>query len=224
MEWHERIVALRTSKGLKRADLSRASGVSYDSLNKYERGEVEQPRGKTLKKIAAALGTTEFFLRYGTDAQTLENKHSVNLNDQLPINNTIGKSTYMVPLFGSPIGGPKGEFDMSEEIGKLRLICSLDHEDLTRLYAVRVRGDFMEPKFFDGEAAVCDPGVDCLVGDFVLAQIRQDDGKPLAYVKRLVRYTTAELVLEQFKPAETLTFDGADVVSVHPILWSGRWR
>ena len=68
--WNQRLIALRVNQRMSRAELARRAGVSYDSLNKYERGEVDQPRGKMLQKLAVVLGTTEQELRYGFDAET----------------------------------------------------------------------------------------------------------------------------------------------------------
>ncbi|MCP4384839.1 MAG: XRE family transcriptional regulator, partial [Hyphomicrobiales bacterium] len=60
-------------------------------------------------------------------------------------------------------------------------------------------------------------------GEFTVAQISGGDGgPPLAFVKRFVRWTDKVLVLEQFNPAEELTFPGSDVVSVHLIVQSGQ--
>jgi 3,4-dihydroxy 2-butanone 4-phosphate synthase/GTP cyclohydrolase II len=47
------------------ADLSRRSGVAYDNIAKYLRGDVDHPRGKNLARLAAALGLSEAELRYG---------------------------------------------------------------------------------------------------------------------------------------------------------------
>lgn len=49
------------------ADLARASGLPYDSVNKYVRGDVENPRGKAMAKLAAAVGVTENWLRFGDE-------------------------------------------------------------------------------------------------------------------------------------------------------------
>jgi SOS-response transcriptional repressor LexA len=65
MKWNDRLAALVKQKGLSKAELSRMSRVPYDSVNKYLRGEVENPRGDTLDKLAAALGTTSLHLREG---------------------------------------------------------------------------------------------------------------------------------------------------------------
>jgi 3,4-dihydroxy 2-butanone 4-phosphate synthase/GTP cyclohydrolase II len=47
------------------AELSRRSGVAYDSIVKYLRGDVDHPRGESLARMAEALGLSEAELRYG---------------------------------------------------------------------------------------------------------------------------------------------------------------
>jgi 3,4-dihydroxy 2-butanone 4-phosphate synthase / GTP cyclohydrolase II len=47
------------------AELSRRSGVGYENIVKYLRGDVDHPRGENLARIADALGLSEAELRYG---------------------------------------------------------------------------------------------------------------------------------------------------------------
>lgn len=61
--WHKRMIESAEGKGWNQADLARASGVPYESLTKYWRGAVENPRGQTLAKIAKALGVSVGWLR-----------------------------------------------------------------------------------------------------------------------------------------------------------------
>lgn len=63
--WHLRLRTAVDEKGWTIKELSKRSGVSYDSVNKYLRGEVAQPRGKTLDKIADALQTSSLYLKEG---------------------------------------------------------------------------------------------------------------------------------------------------------------
>lgn len=67
MEWHERLQRQIDKLGIDMAELSRRSGVNYDSINKYLRGDVKQPRGNILAKLAKAVGVTEIWLRDGME-------------------------------------------------------------------------------------------------------------------------------------------------------------
>lgn len=68
MTWNERLLARMKVLGMNTAELARLSGLPYDSVNKYVRGDVENPRGKAMAKLAAAVGVTENWLRFGDEA------------------------------------------------------------------------------------------------------------------------------------------------------------
>ncbi|RFB80134.1 3,4-dihydroxy-2-butanone-4-phosphate synthase [Methylovirgula sp. 4M-Z18] len=55
----------RQELGLSIADLARQSGLAYENVAKYVRGEVENPRGGSLSALAVALGMSEQGLRFG---------------------------------------------------------------------------------------------------------------------------------------------------------------
>lgn len=57
----EDIKNLRTSKGLTQQELSRMTGISVNSLSRYERG-LRQPTVEAVSKIAKALGIDPFSL------------------------------------------------------------------------------------------------------------------------------------------------------------------
>lgn len=73
MEWHERINREIRRLGWTKAELSRRSGVSYDRINKYLRGDIDQPRVGVLAQIANALGVSEHWLHYGVDMPSSHN-------------------------------------------------------------------------------------------------------------------------------------------------------
>src|SRR5271166_5483508 len=65
MTWWQRLEARLVERGMSMAELSRRSGVAYDNIAKYLHGEVDNPRGESLARIAEAVGLTEAELRYG---------------------------------------------------------------------------------------------------------------------------------------------------------------
>src|SRR5688572_13560366 len=100
MKWNDRLKRIVEDKALSMAELQRLSGIPYDSINKYLRGEVENPRGDTLHRLATAVGTTETFLRSG-------------LVDRKPL------SSRVVPFRGKVAAGlwrevDEGDFDPEE--------------------------------------------------------------------------------------------------------------
>ena len=63
--WAKRLNDAFGQSGWTKAELSRRSGVNYDSLNKYLTGKVEQPRGDSLPRLAKSLGISGLWLREG---------------------------------------------------------------------------------------------------------------------------------------------------------------
>lgn len=69
MEWFERLQARVRELGWSKRELHRRSDVPYDSVVKYLKGDVDNPRGDILDKLATAVGVTEVWLRYGVDRE-----------------------------------------------------------------------------------------------------------------------------------------------------------
>lgn len=127
-----------------------------------------------------------------------------------------------IPLYGSAVGGEDGQFILNGN----KLDDILAPPSLTGIgeaYAVQIAGDSMSPRYEDGETVFVNPKRRPVKGDYVIAQIHLDEtSPPHAYIKRLIRRTEKELVLEQFNPQRLLTFDGNQVASVHYVLRSGE--
>ncbi|MBO6755706.1 MAG: helix-turn-helix transcriptional regulator [Roseibium sp.] len=63
--WNERFKRLRKEKFPTMRAFADASQLSYDVVNKYERGDIRNPRGETFEVMAKTLGVTASYLRYG---------------------------------------------------------------------------------------------------------------------------------------------------------------
>jgi phage repressor protein C with HTH and peptisase S24 domain len=88
------------------------------------------------------------------------------------------------------------------------------------LYAIYFHGESMMPRFEPGEVGIVDPTRPAGPGDYVLVQLNngEEDHVTSVLVKRLVRTSARELVLEQFNPPATFTVPKARVARVHRIL------
>ncbi len=70
MNWWDRLETQMKSLGWSKAELSRRSGIPYDSVNKYLRGNVEQPRGEIMQTLADTVGMTLLELRDGISPES----------------------------------------------------------------------------------------------------------------------------------------------------------
>lgn len=215
MEWYGRLKEAMDERGWSMAELARRSGVPYDSINKYLRGDIEQPRGDTIDRLAKAIERDPLWLREG-----LEKSNAV-IGEKIQREPGWEPPTF-IPLYGQAVGGEHGEFVLNgNKLADILAPPSLSHTH--GAYAVSVAGDSMSPRYEDGETVFVDPRKRVIRGDYVVVQIQtHEEGPLLAYVKRFLRHTDKELVLEQFNPPKELRFPHRQVVSVDFVALGGR--
>ena len=128
--WTDRLRDKFADTGWTMAELSRRSGVGYDSLNKYMRGDVDNPRGPALAKLAKALDVSVEWLKVG-DGGVMT----------LPVVGYIGGGAEFHAIDDNAKGG--GIDTITAPPG-----CADDS------VAVQIRGDSMMPVYNDGDILV----------------------------------------------------------------------
>jgi len=92
----------RRARGLSQAELAEASGVERSHLAKIERGEVEEPRPDTLRRLAEALGVEVVDLIYGElsvgifgapEGLVRGSEHHRNITASSPKNGRVARET-----------------------------------------------------------------------------------------------------------------------------------
>lgn len=128
----------------------------------------------------------------------------------------------ILPVYGQDVAGEHGEFDLNGNV-LFEVACPPQLSQSTDAYAVEVLGETMWPRYRDGEIVYCDPNRRVKKGDFVVAQVIEDENATTtkAFVKMFSHHNDKELVLEQFNPPQKLVFPHDKVVSVHTITLSG---
>lgn len=88
------------------------------------------------------------------------------------------------------------------------------------LYAIYYQGSSMEPRFEAGEVGIVDPSRPARIGDYVVAQLREEGGDDVVsvIVKRLVGQAAKEYTFQQFNPPLTFSIDRAQVKRLHRIV------
>lgn len=134
----------------------------------------------------------------------------------------VALSGVLIPVMGQGAAGPDGSFEFNgEPISYIPAPPRLTH--VRGAYAVYVRGDSMEPRYFSGEVVYVDPHKQPERGRFVVAQIAGDEGAaPDAYVKQFLSQDARNLRLMQYNPRKELTFPVKRVVAVHRIVMGGE--
>ncbi|WP_435266562.1 S24 family peptidase [Shinella sp. BE166] len=126
-----------------------------------------------------------------------------------------------IPVYGQAVGGVNGEFIMNGSV-LFEIMAPPSVSGVKGAYAVQITGDSMSPRYEDGEIAIVDPTRRVKRGDYVIVQVQmEEEGPLLGFVKKFISHNAEKLTLEQFNPAQQLTFPHQAVVSVHYIGLAG---
>lgn len=195
----------RERRGLSQAELAALANTTQQSIDRIERDTVK--RSRSMVEVAVALSLPL--------PAKVEAVNAV-------VGGVVGlDGGQRMPLYGHAVGGKHGEFVLNgNKIDDILAPPML--RGVREAYGVYVVGESMEPRYFAGEVLYINPRVPIRKGDFVVAQIAQDEhSAPLAYVKRFISKGDT-LKLEQFNPHEILEFNECDVVSIHKVVMAGE--
>lgn len=223
------IKELREKLKMSQAGLADAVGTSQPQIKRLEGGDRKLTK-EWAERLSPHLGVAPEALLFGSidDIETIKvNSPAIAPQQDIELPNAIIRDKVeglgrKIPVYGQAVGGVDGEFLMNGTV-LYEVMAPPVISHISGAYAVAVSGISMEPRYEDGEICFVDPKRRVKKGDYVIAQISQDEhGAPLAYVKRFVRQNSIELVLEQFNPPKELRFAGNTVVSVHYIALAGN--
>lgn len=147
MKWWNRLDQRMQELGWSKAELSRRSGITYDSINKYLRGDTDNPRGNVLEKLAETIDKPLLWLRDGLEVDIP--------NDILTF---VGMST--VRIAGTVEAGTFREVDEFDQSEAIEIAVPRDDKfPYARQMAFNVSGDSMndlKPRpILSGDRAIC---------------------------------------------------------------------
>jgi len=195
MELKDVLARLKAENGFTTDQLSRLSGVPKGTLNKLLNGETRNPRGDTLKKIAAALNcTADIFYGMGDPVLRIQNA-----DDILPL------TRRSIPMPGEIAAGRPLFMEEQYEI----ISCC---DTLNCDFALKVRGDSMTgARINDGDIV------------FIRRQDDVDDGEIAAVIldeaitlKRLfhIKNGLQLLSMNDKYPPMIFTFDTCETIRI----------
>ncbi|MBL0571911.1 helix-turn-helix domain-containing protein [Aeromonas hydrophila] len=166
---NDRITASRQAQKMSKAELARRVGISHASVSKWESG-LNQPKGRYLNDLAAALGVTVDWLLTGEGEargqpapEAMPGYHNVE-----PA--VIPQGT-RVPVLSYVQAGHWHE--MCEQAtacdGSLEFVTAGVSVG-SRAFGLWVRGNSMEPDFREGDLLIVDADEAPKAGDFVIAK------------------------------------------------------
>ncbi len=194
--WSNRLWRSLNWKGWSQRELARRSNIDEQKVYKYLQGNVEQPRGDMMLRLADCLGVTESWLRFDIGPAVVN----------IPIVGHVGSGESFLPYDD----GPHGE-------GLEDIQFTLEDADPI---AVEVRGDSMLPVYRSGDFLLCSRrrGADianCLNKDCVL---KTDQGE--GFVKKLISGPSVGTftLVSYNSPA----IEGIKLLWAAPIIWVKR--
>lgn len=184
-------------RGLKQADLVEKTGISKGALSSYISGRYS-PKQNNIYLISKALSVNEAWLM-GAD---------------VPMERIEIKGTKEIPVLGRVAAGIPinaiTEIIDTEEIS----------EDLAKtgdFFALKIKGDSMEPRIVDGDVVIVKQQEDAENGDTVIALVNGDD----AVCKRLRKYRDG-LELISNNPAYAPMFFDKETIETKPVRIIGK--
>lgn len=158
MGWHDRLQRKRADLGWSKRELHRRSGVPYDSVVKYLKGDVDNPRGDILEKLAKAIGVSPLWLRYGADEEA-----------GMPKSQNAGR----VPLVTVGELSAMGLDTACEAAISAGRTTPAVGSTNARAFALAIEDHSNSPALNVGDSVFCDPGIAPMPGSLVLIRVGQ---------------------------------------------------
>lgn len=222
MKKDERIRAAREQADLTQVKLAELTGVTRGAVAQWESPKHGPPGRENAQKIAEYTGVSLEWLLTGKGQMLPHSEGFSEEQNAFIMPPPTNERSPDIPVYGQAVGGVDGQFEMNGNT-LFTVPAPPLMQNIKQAYAVMVSGDSMSPRYEDGEIAFIDPWKRPRPGDYVIAQIKDNEiDAPLAFIKRLVRYNSNELILSQLNPVKELKFTGDSVVSVHYIRLAGE--
>lgn len=209
---HDLLEEVRERNGIRPTDLSRKIGRSPSYYRKLIETE-GTPSASTLASLATALDmNVDLLIAASVGGQSItaaEPPARGDVSEPIAIPN-VRDLPKDVPVFGTASGSVSGDNDGAWQLGT-------DPVDYVRrppgllstkiAYALFIENYSMVPKYEPGELIYVNPVITARPGDYVVIQVQHNEhAEREAYIKRLVKNTSAGIICEQFNPAKNITF------------------
>lgn len=212
----ELVAALDAQQTFNATSLARAIGRDGTYLRDFIKGKKESIGAVELAAIEERLG-----VRLGAGSArsmaTRQTAREVELAPEAPAFDQIG-GPRNVPELGISVGGEDGDFTLNgEAIDYHTRPASLAKRNV---FAVRVKGTSMEPRFDEGDLLYAERNREPRVGEDGVFEMKPVDewsaGK--AFIKRLVSKGMGVIVVEQYNPPDRITYKRDDIKDIYRIV------
>lgn len=154
-DFGERVERLMKQKQVELKDVANATDISYEMIRRYLAG-IAKPRNDKMQKLADYFGVSMAYLGFGHDG--FDNNGSIR---------GAVKKVREIPVL---TWVQAGIFNETGELEYDHTEPAYDDDYPNDVYWIRVKGDSMEPRFFQGDLLLIDPNRQAKGGDFVIAR------------------------------------------------------
>lgn len=190
----ELVKKLTEERGMSMSELARRVGTAKSAISRYFNGTREFPLNK-IEEFASALHTTpDFLLGMEYEPQTQQGL-------QIPVLGTVAA--------GIPISAVEDILDYEE--------IDASWENQGEFFALRIKGDSMQPKMDDGDVVIVRQQSDANSGDTVIALVNGDD----ATCKKLQK-TENGIMLVSTNPNYLPMFFTNEEIQTKPVVILGK--
>ena len=188
-----RIKSAREDLKLTKRELAKRIGVHESSINKYEKGLVDIPLSK-ISELSRVLNVTEAYLMGWEDEQKLQGL-------KIPVLGTVAA--------GIPISAVEDILDYEE--------VPQSWENQGKFFALKIKGDSMEPRMESGDVVIVKQQPDANSGDTVIVLVNGDD----ATCKKLQK-TDNGIMLVSTNPKYPPMFYSTEDIQTKPVVILGK--
>ncbi|WP_454911146.1 XRE family transcriptional regulator [Stutzerimonas chloritidismutans] len=182
----KRIALLREMKGWNQSELAREMKVTPQSVQAWEAGK-NVPRQQKMTRLAEVLGVSVGDLMSDDAIEGEFQRITGQLESNVEQGPPIVSPYRAIPIVGTAQMGAEGYWYALEEADGTVDAYSRD----ASAYALRLKGDSMEPAIHSGWVAVIEPDRDYFPGEYVM--VRTTEGESM--LKRLLYCNEAEVSL-----------------------------
>jgi len=224
---YDRLMAVKP-KGLSPNAWTVRAKLNRNVLNDIRKRDAAHPH--TIRDLLAAIGMTEAEFEAGAVQGEKEPSSerapflALRGDDRprdVPILGTAECADIDFEADGSMTPVESMQLDLDEVVDYARRPVSLDNR--RDMYAIYFRGMSLSPRYEPGEIGYVDPKRPPSPGNYVVVQLRRDDGDDGERVfrvlaKRLIRMTAQYVELEQFVPPLTFRVERKTIRHIHRIV------
>lgn len=182
----QRIKRMRRARNLTQEQVGNHCNVSREAVSSWEKGTIKRITGENLLRLATLFETTPAEILTGQPLRSSDKSYS-DLNQPILNGPNVelmpGKKLGKVPLISWVAAGAMKEAIDNFQPGYAEEWVETAAPIHQHTFALRVRGDSMAPKFYEGMVIIVEPDRAAVPGNYVIAR----NGDHEATFKQLVQ-------------------------------------